>query len=602
MERRVTFGWMVAVVALAGCPTASGPGQDCDAPADAWVDGDGDGFGAQGTEVASMCPGTPGYADNPLDCDDADGQVHPGLEEDCNGLDDDCNGEVDNGLDGVLYFTDADGDGFGVQYPSQIGCDNPGAGWSKNDEDCDDTSDAVHPDAREVCNGSVDDDCNGLADDSDPATDASTMTLWYHDADADGFGDASDSLRRCIAPTAFVADDTDCNDGSDAVNPGADEVCDALDNDCDNRVDDADDSVDPASQTTFYADSDGDGFGDASLDVLACRAIPGLSSPNGDDCDDTDDRVSPDDPERLCDDVDNDCDVGTDDRPDGDSDGTGYCDGDCNDANGAISPTANEVPADNVDQNCDGLEACYIDADLDLARSTATIEVADALCRQAGHLTAAAPIDCDDNDPTVNVDVSWYADSDGDGYGAGSPQAFQCLDPGGGLVPASDPLDCDDADAAHSPATVEICTDAVDQNCDALVDCDDPTCGGDPACLGPCVDIGLASVVPLMTNGATNGQRDDLTPATCGYSNAADVVFQWVPPADGQYTIDTFGSNFDTVLYVTRGCGGQEIGCNDDSGGTLQSEVVVTGFAGEPLVIVVDGYATNVGNFTLNIQ
>ena len=36
-----------------------------------------------------------GYAENEGDCDDADGSVHPGATDRCNGVDDDCDGDLD---------------------------------------------------------------------------------------------------------------------------------------------------------------------------------------------------------------------------------------------------------------------------------------------------------------------------------------------------------------------------------------------------------------------------------------------------------------------------------------------------------------------------
>lgn len=52
----------------------------------------------------------------------------------------------------------------------------------------------------------------------------SYAALYFTDADGDGYGDAGAATDRC--PNAgFVADNTDCDDGDDAVNPGADEDC-----------------------------------------------------------------------------------------------------------------------------------------------------------------------------------------------------------------------------------------------------------------------------------------------------------------------------------------------------------------------------------------
>ena len=45
---------------------------------EAWVDNDGDGYGAAGTSPTPECPGTPNFAYNALDCDDKNAQIVPG--------------------------------------------------------------------------------------------------------------------------------------------------------------------------------------------------------------------------------------------------------------------------------------------------------------------------------------------------------------------------------------------------------------------------------------------------------------------------------------------------------------------------------------------
>ncbi len=95
------------------------------------------------------------------DCDDTDASIHPGATEVCDGVDQDCDGEADEGLL-LSVWTDADGDGYGDPDTEDVVCEQP-AGTVTDDTDCDDTSDAVHPGAPEVCNA-LDDDCDGLTD------------------------------------------------------------------------------------------------------------------------------------------------------------------------------------------------------------------------------------------------------------------------------------------------------------------------------------------------------------------------------------------------------------------------------------------------------
>jgi parallel beta-helix repeat protein/predicted outer membrane repeat protein len=75
----------------------------------------------------------------------------------------------------------------------------------------------------------------------------------------------------------------DCDDAVATVNPAATEVCDGVDNNCNGDIDDEDALVD--GQTTYYADVDGDGFGNIDISIDACDQQPGYSNLTG-DCDD----------------------------------------------------------------------------------------------------------------------------------------------------------------------------------------------------------------------------------------------------------------------------------------------------------------------------
>jgi hypothetical protein len=353
-----------------------GADEDCDGEVDeqavdatAWYpDADSDGFG-EASAGLSECSAPPGYTAEAGDCDDDDDEVYPGAVERCDGRDDDCDGEIDAGelIDGNPYYADADGDGHGNPEISVEAC-FASPGWVPNAEDCDDEDAEVSPEAVEVCNGK-DDDCAAGVDvgASDPST-------WYLDFDGDLSGGTTITASACTAPAGYVGDSGDCNDADAAVHPGATELCNAVDDNCDGEVDE--DSA--ADATAWFADGDGDGYGDAGSAYAACLVPAGYVA-DAADCDDTDAGVNPG-ADELCDgSTDEDCDgdVDEDDAADAstwaeDLDGDGYgdpstahsaCvaaagevadDTDCDDADSAVNPGEMEDCATTADDDCDG--------------------------------------------------------------------------------------------------------------------------------------------------------------------------------------------------------------------------------------------------------
>ena len=419
-----------------------------DAGLDLWyADTDGDGFGDPAVSIYS-CSQPAGFVADDTDCDDANPQAHPAALEMCDGFDNDCDGDVDedDAVDAVIWFEDADGDGYGDLNVPYMACTSP-PGFVATPNDCDDGDPDQHPGADEYCNGE-DDDCDGLVDEDD-AVDPAT---WYEDADGDGYGNSASTDVACAQPPGFVADDTDCDDSDPAQHPGADEYCNGEDDDCDGTVDE-DDAVDA---DTWYIDFDGDGFGHAFVSQTTCDQPPGFVS-NNDDCDDADRDQNPD-ADEYCNSEDDDCDgdVDEDDAVDAttwyeDGDGDGY-------GNAASTHVACAQPLGFVadDTDCDDADAAQYPG-------------ADEYCNGEDD-------DCDgtvDEDDAVDA-LGWHEDADGDGYGNPFVVQLECTQPPGYV---SDDTDCDDADAAQYPGAGEYCNNE-DDDCDGTVDEDDAVDAG----------------------------------------------------------------------------------------------------------------------------
>ncbi|MBN1336486.1 MAG: lamin tail domain-containing protein [Deltaproteobacteria bacterium] len=167
------------------------------------------------------------------DCDDEDPAVNPGAREVCNGVDDDCDLSTD-GADAhgaSPWYPDLDGDGYGDTSAMVRACEAP-EGCIARSGDCDDSDPETRPYADEWCNG-VDDDCDGEVDEP-RSVDAS---MWYLDADGDGYGTEDAWFWGCPPASGYVSTYGDCDDSDPETLPGAAEVLDLRDQDCDGFVD-----------------------------------------------------------------------------------------------------------------------------------------------------------------------------------------------------------------------------------------------------------------------------------------------------------------------------------------------------------------------------
>ena len=418
-------------------------GTDCDdTDATAWVgvtvyaDADGDGYG-DGAASGSACGPGSGWVSNTDDCDDADAAAWTGAVELCDYRDNDCDGQADEGAAFSLWYADGDSDGFGSPTTTIEDCESlPPAGYVQTGTDCDDSDASSSPVATERCDGR-DQDCDGAVDNN--PTDGQS---WYLDVDGDGFGDPAQVESACSLPIGHVALDSDCDDRDATIYPGASERCDGLDQDCDGSTDEQ--AVDGSP---WYADFDGDGWGDPYSSTVSCTAPSGYAA-DPLDCDDTSADVSPE--------------------------GTESCDGRDEDCDGSIDEQVAAAPLWYLDADGDGwggsrisLRACSLPSGY-AATSSDCDDGDPGISPGAAEICNGRDDDCDGStDPGSAVDATvWYVDGDGDGYGDPATAQSSCRAPTGMIAVGED---CADADASISPAALESC-DGLDNNCDGLVD------------------------------------------------------------------------------------------------------------------------------------
>jgi hypothetical protein len=205
---------------------------------------------------------------------------------------------------------------------------------------------------------------------------------------------------------------------------------------------------------------------------------------------------------------------------------------------------------------------------------------------ESGHLECRANDQCDDADACTDdvcrdgQCVHSPRDDDGDGFGR-----EQC---GGN--------DCDDSDPEVKPSALERCDDGEDQDCDDLVDLDDDDCGPGPdndlcsTAFSLPIDDG-GGRVRIVGDTSLRSHQDEPSCARGGGIGAPDVFFLLALDTPREVMVDTFESEFDTVLEIRTVCEDPafDLACSGDVNANSDSRIVLRTAPATDLYVLLDG-------------
>jgi hypothetical protein len=232
---------------------------------------------------------------------------------------------------------------------------------------------------------------------------------------------------------------------------------------------------------------------------------------------------------------------------------------------------------------------------------------------RSGDCSTGEEVVCNDDDNAFNIasgtqSTAQFATEVGtryylfvDGYGGASRGEYVLATSIGGCADAPPPECFEDDDCADGFCDAGACAPCViDAHCMAPEVCQENECGlprEDVDAFGTCADP--VAVGAGRYAGSTAGAPSNDSGSCAGNGN--ESIFTFTPAVDTDVCLNTFDSNYDTVLYVRAdACDGAEVDCNDDAEGT-RSQVGFAATAGTTYFIYVDGFFGS-GEFVLDVS
>ncbi|MFQ5461767.1 MAG: IPTL-CTERM sorting domain-containing protein [Phycisphaerae bacterium] len=182
----------------------------------------------------------------------------------------------------------------------------------------------------------------------------------------------------------------------------------------------------------------------------------------------------------------------------------------------------------------------------------------------------------------------------------GTPGTGSCTDPAGTGSPFCDDLACCEAVCAFDPFCCDVEWDSLCAGETAgLPECAPPPSGDGDECT-TCLPLAAGDTVDGTTLDNTGGVDD----TSCAFEDTVDEWYCYTATCDGTATLSTCNTaDFDTTIAVFDGCGGAEVGCNDDGPGCagFTSSLTFPITAGVSYNVRISGFNGAAGNYTLSL-